>query len=160
MTTRASRTTMCNSTAAHSRWMPRPLPWDTPGRCAKIRVMSAVHSICPLDCPDRCSLEVKVEGGRVASITGSRVHALTDGFICAKVREYPRRVYGPDRVPHPLRLSGPKGSGRFERVSWDDAVTTIARRFDEIRGKHGGEAILPFSYGGSNGLLTQGTTDE
>ncbi|HYS06523.1 MAG TPA: molybdopterin-dependent oxidoreductase [Candidatus Dormibacteraeota bacterium] len=122
--------------------------------------MPVLDSVCPLDCPDRCSLEVKVEDGRVVSITGSRVHALTDGFICAKVRDYPRRLYGPDRLLHALRRSGPKGTGRFERLSWDEAIATIARRFAEIRARLGGEAILPFSYGGSNGLLTQGTTDE
>ena len=122
--------------------------------------MPALHSVCPLDCPDRCSLEVKVEDGRIKSITGSRVHPLTDGFICAKVRDFPRRVYGPDRLLHPMRRAGTKGSGRFERVSWDDAIGEIARRFAEIRGRRGGEAILPFYYGGSNGLLTQGTTDD
>jgi len=122
--------------------------------------MPAVPSVCPLDCPDRCSLEVRVEDGRAVSITGSRVHPLTDGFICAKVRDFPRRVYGPDRLLHPLRRGGPKGSGTFERIGWDEAVATIARRFAEIRARSGGEAILPFNYGGSNGLLTQGTTDE
>jgi anaerobic selenocysteine-containing dehydrogenase len=122
--------------------------------------MPAFHSVCPLDCPDRCSLEVKVENGRVASITGSRVNPLTDGFICAKVRDYPRRVYGPDRLLHPMRRTGAKGEGRFERISWDEAIATIAGTFETIRREHGGEAILPFSYGGSNGLLTQGTTDE
>src|SRR3989442_1273719 len=122
--------------------------------------MPALHSVCPLDCPDRCSLEVRVEDGRVTSITGSRVPPLTDGFICAKVRDFPQRLYGPDRLLHPMRRTGPKGSGRFERVSWNEAVGTIARRFTEILERRGGEAILPFFYGGSNGLLTQGTTDE
>ena len=122
--------------------------------------MPAHHSVCPLDCPDRCSLEVKVEAGRVASITGSRVNPLTDGFICAKVRDFPRRVYGPDRLLHPMRRTGAKGEGRFERISWDEAAGTIAATFRAILKDHGGEAILPFSYGGSNGLLTQGTTDE
>ena len=74
---------------------------------ARIRAMPAVPSVCPLDCPDRCSLEVRVEDGRAVSITGSRVHPLTDGFICAKVRDFPRRVYGPDRLLHPLRRGGP-----------------------------------------------------
>src|SRR5262245_15244829 len=122
--------------------------------------MPAVHSVCPLDCPDRCSLEVKVEAGRIASIGGSRVHPLTDGFICAKVRDYPQRVYGPDRLLRPLRRAGAKGAGQFEPVSWDDAIATIARRLGDVRMRFGGEAILPFFYGGSNGLLTQGTTDE
>ena len=79
--------------------------------------MPELHSVCPLDCPDRCSLDVTVEAERVVSITGSRVNPLTDGFICAKVRDFPRRVYGPDRLLHPMRRTGPKGSGRFEAIS-------------------------------------------
>src|SRR2546428_8848648 len=98
-----------------------PGPAAAPGRWggpapprAKIRAMPALHSVCPLDCPDRCSLEVRVEDGRVTSITGSRVHPLTDGFICAKVRDFPQIVYGPDRLLHPMRRTGPKRSGTFE----------------------------------------------
>jgi anaerobic selenocysteine-containing dehydrogenase len=122
--------------------------------------MRTVHSVCPLDCPDRCSLDVRLEGERVVSIEGSRVNPLTDGFICAKVRRFPDRVYGPERLLHPMRRAGARGEGRFEPISWDEALGTIARRFDEIRRAHGGEAILPFSYGGSNGMISQGTTDE
>ena len=121
--------------------------------------MSNVHSVCPLDCPDRCSLDVSIEDGRVAAITGSRVNPLTEGFICAKVRRFPERVYGPDRLLHPLRRTGRKGEGRFERIAWDEALDTVARRLDAIRRESGGEAILPFSYGGSNGLLTEGAWD-
>jgi len=122
--------------------------------------MSSRHTVCPLDCPDRCSLEVTLEGGRVAAITGSRVNPLTDGFICAKVRDFPKRVYGADRLLYPMRRSGTKGEGRFERISWDEATGTIAARFKAILAEDGGEAILPFFYGGSNGLLTQGMGDE
>jgi len=122
--------------------------------------MSSHHSVCPLDCPDRCSLEVTVEGGRVAAITGSRVNPLTDGFICAKVRDFPKRLYGKDRLLYPMRRAGAKGDGRFERISWDEATGTIAARFQAIVDEHGGEAILPFFYGGSNGMLTQGMSDE
>ncbi|HEV8702355.1 MAG TPA: molybdopterin-dependent oxidoreductase [Candidatus Polarisedimenticolia bacterium] len=122
--------------------------------------MSAHHSVCPLDCPDRCSLEVTLENGRVAAITGSRVNPLTDGFICAKVRDFPQRVYGKDRLLYPMRRVGAKGEGRFERVSWDEATAAIASTFKAILKEHGGEAILPFFYGGSNGLLTQGMSDE
>src|SRR5437667_12856407 len=113
--------------------------------------MSELHSVCPLDCPDRCSLDVTVKAERVVSITGSRVNPLTDGFICTKVRDFPRRVYGPDRLLHPMRRTGPKGAGRFERITWDEAIETIARRLETVRTESGGEAILPFSYGGSNG---------
>jgi len=117
------------------------------------------HTVCPLDCPDRCSLEVRVEGGRVTSIDGSRVNPITDGFICGKVRGFGKRLYGPDRLMHPMRRAGAKGSGAFETITWDEALATVATRLDEVRRASGGEAILPFFYGGSNGLLTQDTAD-
>jgi len=117
------------------------------------------HTVCPLDCPDRCSLEVRVEAGRVTNIDGSRVNPVTDGFICGKVRGFTKRVYGPDRLLHPMRRAGAKGKGVFERISWDEALATVATRLDEVRRTSGGEAILPFYYGGSNGLLTQDTAD-
>jgi anaerobic selenocysteine-containing dehydrogenase len=122
--------------------------------------MATLHTVCPLDCPDRCSLEVRVEDGRVAAIDGSRVNPVTQGFICSKVRAYPKRLYGPDRLLHPMRRVGGKGEGRFERTSWDDALDEVARRLEAVRGEHGGEAILPFAYGGSNGLVSQGSADE
>ncbi|MGH9798241.1 MAG: molybdopterin-dependent oxidoreductase, partial [Candidatus Polarisedimenticolia bacterium] len=121
--------------------------------------MMTAHSVCPLDCPDRCSLEVTVRDGRVTALEGSRVNPITDGFICAKVRRFTERVYGPDRLLHPMRRSGPKGEGRFERIGWDEAIGEAARRFGEIHRTWGGEAILPFAYGGSNGLLTDGLID-
>jgi len=118
------------------------------------------HSVCPLDCPDRCSLDVEVAEGRVVSITGSRLNPVTDGFICSKVRKFPRRLYGPQRLLHPMRRAGAKGTGRFERISWDEAISTVAARLRRVASEHGAEAILPFFYGGSNGLLSQGTMDE
>jgi anaerobic selenocysteine-containing dehydrogenase len=118
------------------------------------------HSVCPMDCPDRCSLEVEVRDGRVESIDGSSLNPVTQGFICSKVRAFPKRVYGPERLLHPLRRSGPKGEGRFVRISWDEALQEIAARFRQIVSEHGGEAILPFCYGGSNGMLSQGVMDE
>jgi len=122
--------------------------------------MPVARSVCPLDCPDRCGLDVSVEEGRVVRIEGNRVNPVTGGFACAKVRRFGERVYGPDRVRHPLRRVGRKGEGRFERIGWDAALDAIAARLRETRESHGGEAILPFAYGGSNGLLTQGGADE
>ena len=116
-------------------------------------------TICPLDCPDGCSLEVTVEDGRIASIDGSHANPVTDGYICAKVRRFPERVYGPDRLTYPAIRKGPKGRASFQRVSWDEALATIAERLLETRREFGGEAILPYSYGGSNGMLTQDTSD-
>ena len=117
------------------------------------------HSVCPLDCPDRCSLEVKIEAGRVVSIDGSRVSPVTDGFICGKVRGYTKRLYGPDRLLHPLRRTGRKGEAAFARISWDEALDAIAARLRDAQRESGGESILPFYYGGSNGLMTMGSTD-
>jgi anaerobic selenocysteine-containing dehydrogenase len=119
----------------------------------------AVQTVCPLDCPDGCSLEVVVQDGRVASIDGTHVNPDTGGYICAKVRRFPERVYGPDRLVYPAIRKGPKGFGTFQRVSWEEALTTVAERLLDVKGTWGGEAILPYSYGGSNGLLTQDTSD-
>jgi anaerobic selenocysteine-containing dehydrogenase len=121
---------------------------------------AVVRSACPLDCPDACSLDVTVQAGRVLRVEGARDrNALTAGFICAKVRKIAQYLESPERVLHPLARSGPKGSGRFERISWDDALDRIARRLIEVRDRFGGESILPHAYGGSNGVLTDGTTD-
>ena len=118
-----------------------------------------VATVCPLDCPDACSLDVTVRDGRVAAIDGSPQGPITSGYICAKVRRFAERVYGPDRLQHPAVRKGPKGFSTFERVSWDDALTIVAERMLDARERWGGESILPYSYGGSNGLLTQDTSD-
>jgi anaerobic selenocysteine-containing dehydrogenase len=118
-----------------------------------------VASVCPLDCPDSCSLQVSVDRGRVVGVDGSSEHSVTAGFICAKVRRMPERLYGPDRIHHPMVRRGAKGDARFERASWDSALTLVAEKLLATRAEFGGESILPYSYGGSNGLLTQDTID-
>jgi anaerobic selenocysteine-containing dehydrogenase len=118
-----------------------------------------VSTVCPLDCPDSCSLDVTVQDGKVTSIDGSRANPVTAGYICAKVRRFPERVYGEDRLRYPAVRRGPKGHARFERVSWEQALDVVVDRIEETRARWGGEAILPYSYGGSNGLLTQDTSD-
>lgn len=118
-----------------------------------------VDTACPLDCPDSCSLSVTVSKGRVIEIDGSTLNPPTAGYICAKVRKFGDRVYGEARLQYPAVRTGPKGQGRFRRVEWDEAIEVIATRMLEIRERWGGEAILPVSYGGSNGLLTQDTLD-
>ena len=120
---------------------------------------STVETACPLDCPDSCSLAVTVEKGEIVSIDGSARQPATKGYICAKVRRFGDRVYGKARLQHPAVRSGPRGGGEFKRVNWDEALDLIATRMTEIRRHHGAEAILPFSYGGSNGLLSQDTAD-
>jgi anaerobic selenocysteine-containing dehydrogenase len=116
-------------------------------------------SVCPLDCPDTCSLSVTVESGRITRVDGSQRNPFTNGFICAKVRRYPERVYSPLRLQYPQRRVGAKGEGRFERITWDEALDTIARRFKQIIGADGAESILPYHYGGSSGLFSEGGAD-
>jgi anaerobic selenocysteine-containing dehydrogenase len=118
-----------------------------------------VPSSCPLDCPDACSLEVTLQGDRVTKIEGSHTNPVTQGFICDKVRHYADHVYGPGRLLEPGVRRGAKGEGVFAPVSWDEALNRVAEKMEAVRREWGGEAILPFSYGGSNGYLSQDTTD-
>jgi len=118
-----------------------------------------VETACPLDCPDACSLAVTVRHGKIVTIDGSSKFPVTDGYICAKVRKFDQRVYGPDRILHPGVRKGRKGDGKFGRVSWDEALELVAERFRQAKAAHGGGSILPYSYGGSNGLLTQDNID-
>src|SRR5882672_8148692 len=120
---------------------------------------STVRTACPLDCPDGCTLDVTVENGRVKTIDGGNDNPVTHDFICAKVRRFGERVYGEDRVLYPAVRKGAKGQGTFGRVTWTEALDLIARRMLEIKAARGAEAILPYYYGGSNGLLTQNTND-
>jgi len=115
--------------------------------------------VCPHDCPDTCVMSVTVEDGRATGIGGDPEHPFTQGFLCAKVNRYLERVYSPERLLHPLRRAGRKGEGRFERISWDEALDTIAARFREVVASHGAEAILPYSYAGNMGLLSFGSMD-
>ena len=118
-----------------------------------------VETVCPLDCPDSCSLVATVQDGKLMALDGTQANPVTGGYICAKVRRFPERVYGPDRLLTPMVRKGPKGLASFEPVSWDEALECIASKMREAKSRHGGEAVLPYSYGGSNGLLTQDTSD-
>ena len=120
---------------------------------------TVVETACPLDCPDACSLAVTVTAGKIVTIDGSRKNPVTDGYICAKVRKFGDRVYGEDRLLYPAVRSGPKGSGQFTRVTWEAAIELVAARFEQAKATAGAESILPYSYGGSNGLLTQDNID-
>lgn len=120
---------------------------------------TVLQTACPLDCPDACSLEVHLDQGRVQRLEGDHRNPVTAGFICTKVRKFPEHMYGPDRLLRPMLRSGHKGSGEFRPATWEEAFTVICQRLEEIRSVHGGEAILPYFYGGSNGSLSQGTTD-
>ncbi|MFI5366517.1 MAG: molybdopterin-dependent oxidoreductase [Candidatus Binatia bacterium] len=116
-------------------------------------------SVCPLDCPDTCSLTVTVDGGRIKRVDGSQRNPVTAGYICAKVRRYPERIYSPLRLLYPQRRVGAKGEGRFERITWDEAIDVIAQRFKQIIHEDGAEAIVPYHYGGSSGLFGEGAAD-
>jgi len=111
------------------------------------------HSVCALDCPDCCSLLINVENGRGSRLRGNPQHPITRGFLCGKVAQYLDREYSPDRLLYPLRRTGTKGAGKFERISWEEALDTIAARLKTIAEEFGSEAILPYSYAGTMGLL-------
>src|SRR6267378_1748140 len=111
-------------------------------------------SVCPLDCPDTCSLAVTVSGDRVLAVRGSKVNPITHGAICAKVaNSYPEFVHGPNRLRYPLKRIGPKGEGNFERTSWEQALDTIRDRVGTVIERYGPQAVLPLNYAGPHGML-------
>ena len=111
-----------------------------------------VRAACPHDCPDTCAIRVTVQHGRAIKVQGDPEHPPTHGALCTKVSRYPERTYHPGRVLHPLRRSGPKGSGQFVRVSWDEALAGIGERLKTIAARDP-QAIVPYSYAGTMGLL-------
>src|SRR5258707_13293522 len=111
-------------------------------------------SVCPLDCPDTCSLAVTVSGDQVLAVRGSKVNPITHGAICAKVaNSYPEFVHGPNRLRYPLRRIGPKGKGNFERTSWNQALGIIHHRVGSVVERYGPQAVLPLNYAGPHGML-------
>ncbi|MCC3305816.1 molybdopterin-dependent oxidoreductase [Sneathiella sp. HT1-7] len=117
-------------------------------------------SVCPLDCPDTCSLSVTVEEGKVAKVRGSTANPLTNGVVCNKVaRYYPEFVHGKNRLTYPMKRVGPKGGEAFERISWEEALDTIYENFSKIIEEHGPQAIIPYNYAGPHGLLAMGSMD-
>ena len=112
------------------------------------------HSACPHDCPSTCALEVDLIGSnRIGRLRGAAGNTYTDGVICAKVARYAERLHHPDRLTHPLRRKGPKGSKQFERISWDDALDITAEAMLAAERKHGPEAVWPYYYAGTMGLV-------
>jgi len=128
-----------------------------------------VHTVCSHDCPDSCAVLVTVnESGRAVKVAGDPAHPVTQGFLCGKVAKYLDRVYAPDRILYPLRRKsgvhkGPLQRGQeheaFERISWDEALSAIATRLQTISDEFGPEAILPYSYAGTIGVLGYGSMD-
>jgi molybdopterin guanine dinucleotide-containing S/N-oxide reductase-like protein len=128
-----------------------------------------VHAACPHDCPDACGVLITVEDGRATKIKGDPAHPVTRGFLCAKVAKYLDRVYSPDRVLYPMRRLGPKGprtasegaraKQAWQRITWDEALDEITFHFKTIAAEFGSEAILPFSFGGTLGMLNSASMD-
>ncbi|MGH9607253.1 MAG: molybdopterin-containing oxidoreductase family protein [Terracidiphilus sp.] len=128
-----------------------------------------VHTVCSHDCPDSCGVLVTVDSeGRAVKVQGDLAHPVTQGFLCGKVAKYLDRVYAPDRLLYPMKRKpgahkGPLPRGRehevFERVSWDEALDSIAARLRQIAAEHGSESILPYSYAGTIGVLNYGSMD-
>jgi len=118
------------------------------------------HSVCALDCPDTCAVVVNIDAaGRATKIAGDPEHPVTRGFLCGKVAKYLEREYHPNRLLHPLLRTGAKGEGKFTRITWDEALSEIAARLSAISGEDGPEAILPYSYAGTMGVLNNAGMD-
>jgi anaerobic selenocysteine-containing dehydrogenase len=111
-------------------------------------------SVCPHDCPSTCALEVEIFSGQtIGRVRGAADNAYTAGVICAKVARYAERVHHPDRLKYPLRRTGPKGSGQFAPISWDDALDLVAEKFLRAEQTHGSEAVWPYYYAGTMGYV-------
>jgi anaerobic selenocysteine-containing dehydrogenase len=116
--------------------------------------VEVARSTCPHDCPSVCALEVeRLAPDRIGRVRGSRANPYTDGVICAKVARYAERVHNPDRITVPLLRDGPKGSGRFRPIGWDEALDRVAEAFLAARGRHGPQTIWPYHYAGTMGLV-------
>ncbi|WP_167590329.1 molybdopterin-containing oxidoreductase family protein [Oceanidesulfovibrio indonesiensis] len=111
------------------------------------------RAVCTKDCPDTCGLLVNVEDGVVIGVKGDPDHPYTNGFICRKAKSFPAHVHGDARITTPLKRTGPKGSGQFAPVSWDEALSEVADRMQSVAAENGPEAILPYSYAGHMGII-------
>jgi anaerobic selenocysteine-containing dehydrogenase len=119
-----------------------------------------IRAVCPHDCPDTCGMLVTVSEGRATSLRGDPDHPFTKGFLCQKVSRYLDRVYHADRLQWPMKRVGPKGKGQFTRITWHEAIDTIAERFEQIAASADGpQAILPYSYAGTMGKLQGSSLD-
>jgi anaerobic selenocysteine-containing dehydrogenase len=114
-----------------------------------------IRTVCPHDCPDGCSIRATVEDGRVLAVAGDPDHPFTRGFLCGKVNHYEERIHSPERLLQPLRRRGPKGSGDFATVSWDDALDEIVSRWQAIIAEFGPEALVGYVYSGHQGLVNR-----
>src|SRR6478736_2564714 len=112
------------------------------------------HSTCPHDCPSACALDIEViDGKSIGRVRGSKQQTYTAGVVCAKVARYAERIHHPERLMHPMRRSGPKGSGHFTRIAWDEALDELAAKFNEAERDFGAESVWPYYYAGTMGLV-------
>jgi anaerobic selenocysteine-containing dehydrogenase len=118
-----------------------------------------IRGACPHDCPDTCAMLITVQDGRAIKVGGDPEHPVTQGFLCSKVSRYVERTYHHDRLLYPMRRVGPRRSGQWQRISWDEALNEIADRFRSIIAEYGPQAILPYSYAGTMGLLMYASMD-
>src|SRR5213595_1027458 len=130
-------------------------------RATALDGMKVVHAVCSHDCPDSCGVLVTLDQatGRAVKMQGDPSHPVTRGFLCGKVAKYLDREYHPDRLVYPQRRMGAKGEGRFERITWDEALDEISSRLKQISTEYGPESVLPYSYAGTMGLLNFGGMD-
>ncbi len=116
--------------------------------------MKIGRSVCPHDCPSACALEVEVlDENTIGRVRGAKDNSYTLGVICEKVARYAERIHHPDRLTHPLKRIGPKGSGQFKRISWDEALNEVGAAFRKAEAEHGPEAVWPYFYAGTMGLV-------
>jgi anaerobic selenocysteine-containing dehydrogenase len=115
--------------------------------------LKVVRGACPHDCPDTCAFLYHVDGDKLVEVTGDPAHPMTRGGLCVKLKDFAQHHYNPERVLYPMRRVGPKGSGEFARISWDEALAEIKQRWDAIIATHGAEAIMPHAYLGHQGTL-------
>ena len=112
-----------------------------------------IKGACPQDCPDTCAFLYHVEDGKLVEVGPNPEHPMTRGGLCVKLKNFAEHHYNPDRLLYPMKRTGPKGSGQFERITWDEALSMIKSRWDDIISTHGAQAIMPHAYLGHQGTL-------
>lgn len=144
----------------YQRPYPAALPMTQKRETLDVTSRHVIRGACPHDCPDTCALLTTVENGRAVEVRGDPDHPPTQGVLCTKVSRYLERTYSNQRLLHPMKRVGRKGEGKFERISWDEALDTIATRFREIaQSADGPQTILPYSYAGTMGLVQSSSMD-
>lgn len=125
------------------------------------QIARQLPSVCPLDCPDTCSLMVSIDDGKITKVRGSKVNPFTQGSVCNKVAKYyPEFVHGKHRLSQPLLRTGPRGAGEYRAISWDEALDRVHEGVSDVIKRHGPQAVLPLNYAGPHGKLAGGSMDQ